>query len=147
MKKEELNALLQDMPLEEKVNQMLQIVGFIYLQNDSDILTGPARNMGLTKDNVDLAGSILGTFGADNLIKIQKNQMEKQPHHIPMLFMMDVIHGMKTIFPIPLGQGATFEPELSEKCAYKPLEFVTSVSKTEQWIDGEILERIGEKNM
>lgn len=117
MKKEELNALLQDMPLEEKVNQMLQIVGFIYLQNDSDILTGPARNMGLTKDNVDLAGSILGTFGADNLIKIQKNQMEKQPHHIPMLFMMDVIHGMKTIFPIPLGQGATFEPELSEKCA------------------------------
>ena len=83
MKKEELNALLQDMPLEEKVNQMLQIVGFIYLQNDSDILTGPARNMGLTKDNVDLAGSILGTFGADNLIKIQKNQMEKQPHHIP----------------------------------------------------------------
>ena len=34
--------------------------------------------------------------------------MAKQPHHIPMLFMMDVIHGMKTIFPAPLAQGATF---------------------------------------
>ena len=41
----------------------------------------------------------------------------QHPHHIPMLFMMDVINGFKTIFPIPLGQGATFEPELSEKCA------------------------------
>ena len=38
-------------------------------------------------------------------------------HHIPMLFMLDIINGFKTIFPIPLGQGATFEPELSEKCA------------------------------
>lgn len=43
--------------------------------------------------------------------------MAKQPHHIPMLFMMDVIHGMKTIFPAPLAQGATFDPELSGECA------------------------------
>ena len=40
-----------------------------------------------------------------------------QPHRIPLLFMLDVINGFKTIFPIPLGQGATFEPELSRRCA------------------------------
>ncbi|MDD6615719.1 MAG: beta-glucosidase BglX, partial [Lachnospiraceae bacterium] len=39
------------------------------------------------------------------------------PHHIPMLFMLDVIHGMKTVFPMPLAQGAAFDPEMSEKCA------------------------------
>ena len=43
--------------------------------------------------------------------------MERHPHHIPMMFMMDIIHGMRTIFPIPLGMGATFHPELAEACA------------------------------
>lgn len=43
--------------------------------------------------------------------------MRKHPHHIPLLFMLDVINGFKTIFPIPLGQGAAFEPELSRRCA------------------------------
>ena len=42
--------------------------------------------------------------------------MENHLHHIPLLFMMDIIHGMKTIFPILLGQGASFEPELSKRC-------------------------------
>ena len=35
----------------------------------------------------------------------------------PLLFMLDVINGYKTVFPIPLAQGASFEPELSEQCA------------------------------
>ena len=52
-----------------------------------------------------MAGSILGAAGADTMKKLQDDYMAKQPHHIPMLFMMDVIHGMKTIFPAPLAQG------------------------------------------
>ena len=43
--------------------------------------------------------------------------MRTQPHHIPLLFMLDVIHGHRTVFPCPLGQGATFSPETSEECA------------------------------
>ena len=43
--------------------------------------------------------------------------MKKQPHHIPLLFMADVINGYRTIFPIPLAQGATFNPEIVEKAA------------------------------
>ncbi len=70
-----------------------------------------------------MAGSILGAAGADTMKKLQDDYMAKQPHHIPMLFMMDVIHGMKTIFPAPLAQGpplirnspANAHPQLQKK--------------------------------
>ncbi len=117
MEREKLKALLDDMSLQEKIDQMLQLMGVFYQEDMEGVLTGPARNMGVGEEDIRLAGSILGTYGAAKLKKLQKEYMEKQPHHIPMLFMMDVIHGMKTIFPMPLAQGATFEPELSEKCA------------------------------
>lgn len=116
MRQEELQDLLNSMSLQEKIDQMLQLTGDFYEDADS-VMTGPAGELGVTEEDIRMAGSILGTAGAKKLKRIQKNYMEKQPHHIPMLFMMDVIHGMKTIFPIPLGQGATFEPELSRKCA------------------------------
>lgn len=117
MKKEDLKALLEDMSLQEKVDQMMQLMGQLYLDDAEGVLTGPARQLGVREEDFWMAGSILGTYGAEQLKAIQKKYMEKQPHHIPMLFMMDVIHGMKTIFPMPLAQGATFEPELSGKCA------------------------------
>ncbi len=117
MEKEKLKALLDDMSLKEKADQMLQLMGAFYQEDMEGILTGPARDMGVGEEDIQLAGSILGTYGAGKLKKLQKEYMEKQPHHIPMLFMMDVIHGMKTVFPMPLAQGAAFDPELSEKCA------------------------------
>lgn len=116
MEKEKLKQLLEDMSLEEKAGQMLQLMGAFYQDDVEGILTGPARELGVKAEDIRMAGSILGTYGADALKKIQKEYMERQPHHIPLLFMMDVIHGMKTIFPMPLAQGATFEPELSRKC-------------------------------
>ena len=117
MKCEDLKQLLKDMSLQEKVDQLVQLMGIFYMDDADGVLTGPARELGLKEDDFWMAGSILGTYGAEQLKEIQKRYMEKQPHHIPMLFMMDVIHGMKTIFPMPLAQGATFEPELSGKCA------------------------------
>ncbi len=116
MKQEELKKLLDTMSLQEKIDQMLQLTGDFYQDADS-VLTGPAVQLGVTGEDVRMAGSILGTCRAEKLIKIQKRYMENHPHHIPLLFMMDIIHGMKTIFPIPLGQGASFEPELSKRCA------------------------------
>ena len=96
---------------------MSQVVG-AFFNKDMDITAmGPMADKGFTPENVALSGSILGSMGAEMLKKIQKDFVEQHPHHIPMLFMLDVINGFKTIFPIPLGQGATFEPELSEKCA------------------------------
>ncbi len=58
-----------------------------------------------------LLGSILNESNLDNLHRIQKAAVDNPPH-IPILISRDVIHGYKTIFPIPLGQAASFDPEL-----------------------------------
>lgn len=115
MTEQKLTELLRDMSLEEKVNQMSQVTGGFF--NGEIVVTGPMADKGFTEDNVNLAGSVIGSMGAETLKSIQKNYMEKHPHHIPLLFMLDVINGYKTVFPIPLAQGASFEPELSEQCA------------------------------
>lgn len=117
MRQEELTALLQDMSLEEKVGQMVQLMAGFFQEDASGVLTGPGASLGILEKDVWLTGSILGTYGARELKELQKKYMERHPHHIPLLFMMDVIHGMKTIFPIPLGLGCTFEPELARRCA------------------------------
>ncbi|MCR5753847.1 MAG: beta-glucosidase BglX [Acetatifactor sp.] len=117
MEKQQLEELLKDMSLQEKVDQMLQITGRFYQMDINSVLTGPALQMGLIESDINMAGSILGTYGAKELKQIQKTYMEQHPHHIPMLFMMDIIHGMKTIFPMPLAMGASFEPELVRRCA------------------------------
>lgn len=115
MREKELRELLADMSLEEKVGQMVQVVGGLFAEDAA--ITGPMQEMGFTQELMEQVGSVLGTYGADTVKEIQRKYMEKQPHHIPLLFMLDVINGFRTVFPIPLGQGATFEPELSEKCA------------------------------
>lgn len=115
MLKQELIDLLQGMTLEEKVNQMLQVAGGFF--QGEIFATGPMREKGFTEKNISLAGSVIGAMGADTIKKIQEEFIRKHPHKIPLLFMLDVINGFKTIFPIPLGQGATFEPEISERCA------------------------------
>lgn len=115
MTEQKLQELLQDMTLEEKVNQMLQLAGGFFT---GDMMAmGPMAEKGFTQENVARAGSVLGALGAEKLKEIQKEFMEKHPHNIPLLFMLDVINGLKTVYPIPLGQGATFDPELSRKCA------------------------------
>lgn len=101
MTEQKLTELLRDMSLEEKVNQMSQVTGGFF--NGEIVVTGPMADKGFTEDNVNLAGSVIGSMGAETLKSIQKNYMEKHPHHIPLLFMLDVINGYKTVFPIPLA--------------------------------------------
>ena len=115
MRDYEVLKLLSQMSLEEKINQMFQVAGGLFQGNITAM--GPMREKGFSEKNISLAGSVIGTFGAEQVIKIQKEYMKRHPHHIPLLFMLDVINGFKTIFPIPLAQGAAFEPELSYRCA------------------------------
>ena len=115
MRQEELVTLLEEMSLEEKIDQMLQVSGMFYTQDG--ILTGPANTVGYTEEEIRLAGSVLGTVGAEQLKRIQREYMEQQPHHIPLIFMADIINGFRTVFPIPLAQGCTFDPDLVEEGA------------------------------
>ena len=84
MTEQKLTELLRDMSLEEKVNQMSQVTGGFF--NGEIVVTGPMADKGFTEDNVNLAGSVIGSMGAETLKSIQKNYMEKHPHHIPLLF-------------------------------------------------------------
>ncbi len=115
MTEQKLQELLNDMTLEEKVNQLLQLPGSYYQKNA--VVTGGLDNSEFTKKQISQAGSVLGIHGADTMRSIQDQYMEKHSHHIPLLFMLDVIHGLRTIFPMPLAQGATFDPEITEACA------------------------------
>lgn len=115
MTQNDLKNLLDDMSLEEKVGQLVQVT--IQTLGEDGIITGPTGTMALSEQEKGMVGSMLGACGAELLAEIQKKQMAKQPHHIPMLFMRDVINGHETIFPIPLALGCTFRPELAENAA------------------------------
>lgn len=112
MELRDLEKLLNEMSLEEKVGQMVQIPA--NMLTEGGLITGPTDSIEMTKETTSLVGSILGKAGAEDLHKIQEEFMEKHPHHIPLLLMYDVINGMETIFPIPLAQGCTFSEELVE---------------------------------
>lgn len=62
-----------------------------------------------------LVGAILNLTEANLVFEIQKIAVEESPNHIPLLFGRDVIHGYKTIFPIPLGLAASWDMDLVEK--------------------------------
>lgn len=102
------------MTFEEKAGELLQLPSTFF---NSHSITGPASEMGITANQVRLAGSCLSVTGAKKLRRIQKKHVEEHPHHIPMLFMADIINGYRTVFPIPLAQGCTFDTELVEDCS------------------------------
>ncbi len=115
MEQRQLEHLLLELSLEEKVGQLVQIpAGMIAKEG---LVTGVIDNLHLSEEKKSLVGSVLGLTGAENLRELQTEFMKKHPHHIPLLLMYDVINGMETIFPIPLGQGCTFSPELVERAA------------------------------
>lgn len=115
MERQKLLELLRDMSLKEKIGQLLQ-VGGSYLE-DEGVVTGPKNRAGFTLEEIRLAGTVLGSVGAAKLRSIQKEYMETQPHHIPLVFMTDIINGYRTVFPIPLAQGCSFDPDLAKRGA------------------------------
>lgn len=116
MKDEKLIELLNEMTLEEKIGQLSQISGEPYA-SDNFAITGPLAEMGIPEQLVSIAGSVLGASGAESNKKIQRNYLKQSRLNIPLLFMADIIHGFKTIFPIPLGIGATWNTDLAKDSA------------------------------
>nr|OFY52328.1 MAG: glycosyl hydrolase [Bacteroidetes bacterium GWF2_49_14] len=106
------DSVLALMTLEEKIGQLNQYSG------DGE-LTGPvALRPDLLKSIRDgKVGSMLNINGAGYTRKIQKIAVEESRLKIPLIFGYDVIHGYKTIFPVPLGESAAWDPDLAEKAA------------------------------
>lgn len=112
----DIHSLLARMSLEEKIGQLMQYNGNVFVESSAEI-TGPMQQFGLTEADLGRMGSVLNFTCADEMKQIQNIHLEKDPNKIPMLFMMDVIHGFRTIYPIPLGLGCSFDPGLAEECA------------------------------
>lgn len=113
MEQAKLHDLLQSLTLQEKIGQLIQLSGEFF--DATDISLGPQRKLGITQEAVDLAGSVLNVAGAKEVKRIQDNHLRQGGHPIPLLFMADVIYGYKTVYPIPLGIGATWDPALVER--------------------------------
>ena len=113
--REEVKTLLESLSLEEKVAQMMQLTGNYF--EGSNVITGPKLQMDLSDEMIRGTGSILNVTGGDTLYEVQKKYLENSANKIPMLFMADVINGFRTVFPVPLAQGCSFNPELVKECA------------------------------
>ena len=116
MKTTELEKLLSQMTLEEKIGQLVQTNGIFFLKDDTE-LTGPASALEIDLEERKNIGSLLNFKNAANAIKIQEKYMRENRNGIPMLFANDVIHGCRTVYPIPLALGASFNPEIVEECS------------------------------
>ena len=96
-----VNALLEQMTIEEKAGQLSQFAG-----------TSP-ETMDLVKQGK--AGSLLGVLGAKEANEAQRTAVEQSRLKIPLILGYDVIHGFRTIFPVPLASASSFDPQLIEQ--------------------------------
>ncbi|MFG6118721.1 beta-glucosidase BglX [Thalassobacillus sp. B23F22_16] len=118
MSENKMEQLLEQMTIEEKVGQLVQLATpFFRGATDRGEITGPMVNMNIDEEDIKNTGSVLGASGAKETNNIQKVHMEESRLGIPLLFMSDIIHGFRTIFPVPLAIGCSFDTELAEKSA------------------------------
>ena len=104
-------ALLKQMTVEEKAGQLNQASGIVI--------------PGLAKEKPDAAivkgqvGSVLWQFEVKDLNRLQHLAVEKSRLHIPLLIGFDVIHGYRTIFPVPLAMASSWDPAVEEAAQHQ----------------------------
>ena len=100
-----VEALLGRMSLEEKVGQLTQIAG-------APFFPGPEPAEVIRKGG---AGSVLWLNDTKQFNALQKIAVEESPSKIPLLFALDVIHGYRTVFPVPLAMASSWDPSVAER--------------------------------
>jgi beta-glucosidase len=101
----QVKTLLERMSLAEKVGQLTQIGG-------ADFIPGPTPEDIIRQGG---AGSVLWLNDTKKFNVLQKIAVEESPSKIPLLFALDVIHGFRTIFPVPLAMASSWDPTLVEQ--------------------------------
>ena len=104
----EINALLARMTLEEKLGQLQQLDG------EANGNYRPEHRELVSKG---LLGSTLNVRGAQRTNELQRIAVEQSRLKIPVLFGFDVIHGYRTIFPVPLGEASSWDTAVAERSA------------------------------
>ncbi len=106
-----IDSLLLDMTIEEKLGQLT-----LYVGQWSDV--GPRVEEGGEEEILrGMVGTFYGIYGAEYTRELQRLAVEESRLGIPLLFAHDVLHGFRTIFPVPLGQASSWNPALVEEAA------------------------------
>lgn len=106
-----ITQLMNKMTLEEKLGQL-------NLSTAGGFVTGAAVSKNMEeKLKAGAVGGVLNSFSFQNMKALQEIAVKESPHRIPLLFGMDVIHGYRTIFPIPLGLSCTWDVDLIRETA------------------------------
>jgi len=106
-----INDLMNKMTVEEKIGQL-------NLTTAGGFVTGSAVNQQTQKKlQAGQIGGMLNGFSVASMRAYQDIAIKESPNHIPILFGMDVIHGYRTIFPIPLAMSCMWDLSLTEKSA------------------------------
>ncbi len=140
--------LLKEMTIEEKVGQLVQY--------SIGTPTGPGTGRSGYEEMIGRGevGSLFNLDGVKSINHLQHIAVEKSRLHIPILFGLDVIHGYRTIFPMPLAMASTWDPPLVERAARVAAEEATAdgvrwtfspmvdVARDARW--GRIVEGAGE---
>jgi beta-glucosidase len=103
-----VNELLAQMTLEEKLGQLQMLDGLaegVYRPEHPEMI------------RKGLLGSTLNVRGAKRTNELQRIAITESRLKIPVLFAFDVIHGYRTVFPVPLGEAASFDPAAAERSA------------------------------
>ncbi|NII09583.1 glycoside hydrolase family 3 N-terminal domain-containing protein [Oleiagrimonas sp. C23AA] len=121
-----VDALVDKMTLKEKLGQLVQYndVGAsapTAANGDKAIADNPEANNNV--DPLQLAanggmGSMLNVVGAKKTNRFQRAAVEKSRLHIPLLFGADIIHGYRTIYPVPLGLAASWDPSMVQQVSH-----------------------------
>ena len=103
-----IDALLARMTLQEKLGQLSQSTA------------GYARSDAQLRNDVRAGrwGSVMNVRDAQQRAELQRIALHESRLGIPLIFARDVIHGYRTVFPIPLGQSASWDPELVRKASH-----------------------------
>ncbi len=111
----QVDELLAKLSLREKIGQMVQIhVHDGNVEASLELIAGGH------------VGSVLNYYEASKLNRLQRAAVEESAAGIPLLFANDVIHGYRTIFPIPLAISCTWDPELAQEAARIAAEEATA---------------------
>ncbi len=110
-----VSELLSKMTLDEKIGQLNQLSN-PYQQTGTGTMEARDEKFDemIAKGEV---GSFLNVLGVDETMRLQKIAVEKSRLGIPLIFGYDVIHGFKTLFPVPLAEAASFDRALMQKSA------------------------------
>ena len=109
-----VKKILASLSLEEKIGQLAQLPPFFFMKDLKKEVSGPLAKLSITEAQVFSAGSVLGIGGPEEMKQVQEAYLARSRHKIPLIFMADVIHGYKTIFPVPLAIASSWNPSLAK---------------------------------